>query len=177
MGRATTLEEFKDALRDCGTTLWVNSTYADDRGNAYYIDSSSVPNLSPLGMLTVSGKIAASAAYRSLYQNGLVLLEATSRDDWVQGACRGLVPFADRPQLERRDFVQNSNDSYWVTNPAAPLEGRGEGPAGGDGAATGQRLHGLRQCERPRLGYVHGLVAAAEPGWGLPPQHGRMDAV
>ncbi len=123
MGRATTLEEFKDALRDCGTTLWVNSTYTDDQGNAYYIDSSSVPNLSPLGMLTVSGKIAASAAYRSLYQNGLVLLEATSRDDWVQGSCRGLVPFADRPQLVRRDFVQNSNDSYWVTNPAAPLEG------------------------------------------------------
>lgn len=123
MARATNFEQFKDAFRDCGTTLWVNSIYADDQGNAYYIDSSSVPNLSPLAMLTVSGKAAASAAYRTLYQNGLVLLEATSRDDWVEGACRGLVPFAERPQLARRDFVQNSNDSYWVTNPAAPLEG------------------------------------------------------
>jgi len=123
MARATTLEQFKDALRSCGTTLWVNTTYADAQGNAFYIDSSSVPNLSPMGMLVVNGKIAASAAYKSLFDAGLTLLEATSRDDWVEGTCRGLVPFEGRPQLARRDFVQNSNDSYWATNPAAPLEG------------------------------------------------------
>jgi acyl-homoserine-lactone acylase len=123
MARATNLEQFKDVFRDCGTTLWVNTTYADDQGNAYYIDSSSVPNLSPMAMLTVKGKVAASAVYRTLYLNGLVLLEATSRDDWVEGTCRGLVPFEERPQLVRRDFVQNSNDSHWATNPAVPLEG------------------------------------------------------
>jgi len=46
MSRASNLEEFKDVFRECGTTLWTNTVYADDQGNAYYIDSSSVPNLS-----------------------------------------------------------------------------------------------------------------------------------
>jgi len=123
MARATTLEQFRDVFRGCGSTLWVNSTYADDQGNAYYIDSSSVPNLSPTAIAVLKAKIAGSAAYKSLFDAGLTLLDATSRDDWVEGSCRGLVPFEGRPQLARRDFVQNSNDSYWATNPAAPLEG------------------------------------------------------
>jgi acyl-homoserine-lactone acylase len=35
----------------------------------------------------------------------------------------GPVPYELAPQLQRRDFVQNSNDSYWLTNPAAPITG------------------------------------------------------
>lgn len=124
MARATNLEEFKDVFRDCGSTLWVNSTYADDQGNAYYIDSSSVPNLSAEAIAVVQAKIAGSPAYAGLFNAGLTLLDgSTSRDDWVEGSCGGRVPFDNKPQLLRSDFVQNSNDSYWATNPAAPLEG------------------------------------------------------
>jgi len=46
MSRASNLQDFQDVFRECGTTLWTNSVYADDQGNAYYIDSTSVPNLS-----------------------------------------------------------------------------------------------------------------------------------
>jgi acyl-homoserine-lactone acylase len=124
MARATNLDEFQDVFRNCGSTLWVNTTYADDQGNAYYIDSSSVPNLSVAGVASVRTKLALSAAYRSLFGAGLVLLDGSSSlEDWVEGTCRGLVPFEGHPKLERADFVQNSNDSYWATNPAAPLEG------------------------------------------------------
>ena len=33
------------------------------------------------------------------------------------------MPLADVPKLERSDFVFNANDSHWLANPAAPLEG------------------------------------------------------
>ena len=67
---------------------------------------------------------AASPAYAGLFNAGLTLLDgSTSRDDWVEGQCKGRVPFDQKPQLTRNDFVQNSNDSYWATNTRAPLEG------------------------------------------------------
>jgi acyl-homoserine-lactone acylase len=124
MARARTLEEFSGIFQGCRSTLWVNTTYADDQGNAFYIDSSSVPNLSLLARSVIDFKKSSSAAYTALFNAGLTLLDGnTSRDDWVEGECDGLVPFAGKPKLARRDFVQNSNDSHWATNPVAPLEG------------------------------------------------------
>ncbi|NJD30265.1 MAG: penicillin acylase family protein [Gammaproteobacteria bacterium] len=124
MARATTLDELKAVFQNCGSTLWVNTTYADDKGNAFYTDSSSVPNLSAEAIAVLNQKRAASPAYAALFNAGLTLLDgSTSRDDWIEGTCHGLVPFAQRPQLVRTDFVQNSNDSHWATNPKAPLEG------------------------------------------------------
>lgn len=124
MSRASNLEEFQSVFQNCGTTFWTNTTYTDDQGNAYYIDSSSVPHLSDAALAVVDFKRTASTAYNSLFNAGLTLLDGSkSRDDWVEGECNGLVPFDKRPQLLRTDWVQNSNDSYWATNPAAFLTG------------------------------------------------------
>lgn len=120
MARAQNIEQFRSAFGECGTVFWVNTIYADDQGNALYLDASAVPNVS-------SETIAAleqDPLRWTVAANGLTILDgSTSRDDWVEGECDGRVPFADSPQLQRADFVQNSNDSYWATNPAAPLEG------------------------------------------------------
>ncbi|MEX0605266.1 MAG: penicillin acylase family protein [Marinobacter sp.] len=125
MSQASNLEEFKDVFRNCGTTFWTNSVYADDQGNAYYIDSSSVPNLSPAAIAVLNFKRVASPEFDQLYQQGVTLLDGSkSRDDWVPGECEnGLVPFEGKPKLQRADWVQNSNDSYWATNPAELLAG------------------------------------------------------
>lgn len=124
MSRASNLEEFKEVFRDCGSTLWTNAVYADKDGNAYYIDSTSVPNLSKEAQAVVNFKRNASPAYRQLFNQGLALLDGdTSRDDWVEGQCGGTVPFEDKPKLQRGDFVQNSNSSYWATNPDEFLTG------------------------------------------------------
>ena len=137
MSRAKNLEEFQDVFRNCGTTFWTNSTYADDQGNAFYIDSSSVPNLSDAALAVIDFKRQASPAYNQLFNAGLTLLDSdTSRDDWVEGECNGLVPYEDKPKLLRTDWVQNSNDSYWSTNPNqfltgySPLFGPEEAPLG-----------------------------------------------
>ncbi|MEX0605265.1 MAG: penicillin acylase family protein [Marinobacter sp.] len=124
MSRATNLEEFQEVFQNCGSTLWTNTTYTDDQGNAYYIDSSSVPELSDAALAVVDFKRAASEPYNQLFNAGLTLLDGSkSRDDWVEGECNGLVPFEKRPKLLRTDWVQNSNDSYWATNPNAFLTG------------------------------------------------------
>lgn len=124
MSRASNLEEFRDVFRDCGSTLWTNTTYADDQGNAYYIDSSSVPNLSDLSLSVIAFKRSQSDAFNQLFENGLTLLDGDrERDDWIEGECGGLVPFEKTPQLVRSDWVQNANDSHWATNPEEFLTG------------------------------------------------------
>jgi acyl-homoserine-lactone acylase len=124
MSRATNLEQFKTVFRQCGSTLWTNSTYADDQGNAYYIDSSSVPNLSEAALAVLDLKRTVSPAFNLLFENGITLLDGSkSRDDWVEGECAGLVPFENKPQLQRTDWVQNSNSSHWSTNPDQFLTG------------------------------------------------------
>lgn len=124
MGQASTVDELFAVFQNCGSTLWVNTTGADDQGNAFYIDSSSVPYLSSIALGVIAAKRDASVPYDTLFNQGLTLLDGDNiRDDWVQGQCNGLTPFAQKPKLVRSDFVQNSNDSYWSTNIDAPLEG------------------------------------------------------
>jgi acyl-homoserine-lactone acylase len=150
MSRASTLDEFQQVFRDCGSTLWTNTVYADDQGNTYYIDSSSVPNLSNEAIATVNAKREASDAYAQLFDAGLTLLDgSTSRDDWVEGTCNGLVAFADKPQLQRDDWVQNSNSSYWAANPEEFLSGFS--PLYGDAAAplNPRTRLGLSMLQKP----------------------------
>lgn len=124
MSRASNLDEFQSVFKNCGSTLWTNSTYADADGNAFYIDSSSVPNLSPEALGVIELKRRASPEYAQLFEGGLTLLDGnSSRDDWVEGECGPLVRYEQRPKLLRTDWVQNSNSSYWSTNPAEFLRG------------------------------------------------------
>jgi len=124
MSRASTLAEFQNVFRNCGSTLWTNTTYADDQGNAFYIDSSSVPNLSGKAIALVNLRRAVSAAYAGLFDQGVTLLDGSkSIEDWVETECGPLVPYDQKPKLVRSDWVQNSNSSYWSTNPDEFLTG------------------------------------------------------
>jgi acyl-homoserine-lactone acylase len=124
MSRAGNLDEFQNAFRDCGTTLWVNTIYADDNGNAFYIDSSSVPNLSQRAQALVNLRRAGSPAYAGLFDQGVTLLDgSSSQEDWVETECGPKVPYEQKPKLVRSDWVQNSNSSHWATNPDEFLTG------------------------------------------------------
>ncbi|WP_432991139.1 penicillin acylase family protein [Dactylosporangium sp. CA-233914] len=107
MARATDVSGLRASIaRDQGIP-WVNTIATDSSGNAFYVDSSPTPNLSPASIAEWSG-------------NPLGLLDGSnSANAWVvaPGArSPGLVPFAQQPQLTRRDYVFNSNDSHWVPN-------------------------------------------------------------
>ncbi|PID63811.1 MAG: peptidase S45 [Gammaproteobacteria bacterium] len=150
LGSASNLDEVEAVFENCGSTLWTNTIYADADGNAFYIDSSSVPNLSAEAIDAINAKIGASENYARLFRNGLTLLDgSTSRDDWVEGSCNGHVPYADMPKLTRRDFVQNSNSSYWQTNPAAPLTGFSPLYGDTDNPVNARTQLGLRMLQSP----------------------------
>jgi acyl-homoserine-lactone acylase len=124
MSRASNLEEFQSVFQNCGSTLWTNTTYADDQGNAFYIDSSSVPNLSEKAIALVNFRRAGSAAYAGLFDQGVTLLDGRlSQEDWVETACGPLATYDQKPKLVRSDWVQNSNSSHWSTNPDEFLTG------------------------------------------------------
>ncbi|WP_433206917.1 penicillin acylase family protein [Dactylosporangium sp. CS-047395] len=107
MARASDTNGLKNAIAANQGIPWVNTIATDSAGNAFYTDSSPTPNLSP----------ASIAEWAS---NPLGLLDGSnSANAWVvaPGArSPGLVPFARQPQLTRRDYVFNSNDSHWVPN-------------------------------------------------------------
>ncbi|WP_433615851.1 penicillin acylase family protein [Dactylosporangium sp. CA-139114] len=107
MARSTDVNGLKASIAANQGIPWVNTIATDSSGNAFYVDSSPTPNLSPASIAEWSG-------------NPLGLLDGSnSANAWVTapGArSPGLVPFARQPQLTRRDYVFNSNDSHWVPN-------------------------------------------------------------
>lgn len=161
MARASNLEEFQQVFKDCGNTRWTNTTYADDQGNAFYIDSSAVPALSADALSAISFKRSFSENYDIAFRSGLTLLDGnTSRDDWVPSKCGELVAYDERPKLVRADFVQNSNDSHWASNPEQFLTGFSPlfGPEGTELSAR-TRL-GLTMVQNP----LEAGFAASPPG-------------
>lgn len=128
MNRARNLQEFQGAFATYQGIPWVNTMATDRDGNTWYADASATPNLSAGAIQRWQGAVRLGDPLTTQFFNqGLVLLDGSNPDnEWVvEAGARGpgLVPFSRVPQLSRRDFVFNANDSHWLTNPAAPLEG------------------------------------------------------
>lgn len=126
MNRAGSLADFKKVYEEVSGIPWVNTMAADKGGKTWYIDASATPRLSKEALdawlLTTEDGLPGL-----LYNQGLVLLDgSTAANDWTDadGArSPGVVPYSEFPQLDRDDYVFNANDSYWLSNPAEPLEG------------------------------------------------------
>ncbi|WP_417515045.1 penicillin acylase family protein [Marinobacter sp.] len=170
MSRASNLGEFQSVFQNCGSTLWTNTTYADDQGNAFYIDSSSVPNLSEKAIALVNFRRAGSAAYAGLFDQGVTLLDGRlSQEDWVETACGSLTTYDQKPKLLRSDWVQNSNSSHWSTNPDEFLTGFS--PLFGDEKAP------INARTRLGIKMLQNLMDPGFPGAPLPAgQDGKFSA-
>jgi len=123
MGRARNLGEFTATLRKYVGLPWVNTVAADSEGNAFYGDIGSMPNVSNAQLAAcikpgLSQALAASRLY-ALDGSNSACNPGTDAD----APEPGIFGAAHMPGLMRRDFVQNSNDSYWLANPAQRLEG------------------------------------------------------
>jgi acyl-homoserine-lactone acylase len=99
-----------------------NTIAADDRGNAYYGDVGATPAVSqaelhrclPAGISTL---VFAQARVVTLDGSQTSCAPATFRGT----PKRGLFDAAHLPHAFRRDYLENSNDSYWLANPNHPL--------------------------------------------------------
>ena len=151
---ARSLSDLRTALATLGAP-WVQTLAVDAAGTVSYDDVTAVPNLPD-----ATGCVP--AGFAQLAATGLVVLDgSTARCAWrtVPGTPAGLVPAARLPSLTRTDFVQNSNDSAWLTQPAAPLTGF---------PAIVSR-DGIAQNPRTRLG-ISQLVAALAAGQRFTPE-------
>lgn len=119
LGRARTIADV-DAAISLGGVAFTNTIAADREGTAYYADVSAVPNIDA-AMLS-----ACRVQARGIPAAVIVLNGADPACEWKQdtaSAVPGAMPPRAMPRLRRTDVVSNANDSYWLTNPAAPLEG------------------------------------------------------
>lgn len=138
-------------LRDiAGRTLGIgftNTIAADRHGDALYADVTPVPNVSAEKLDACKTALSAIAATQRIY-----LLDGARADcNWdvdPATAAPGLMPDRLLPTLYRRDWVQNSNDSYWLSNPAAPLPAASPlvGPV--DARPSFRTQAGIRAIER-----------------------------
>ncbi|MFU2325948.1 acylase [Pseudomonas sp. NFX98] len=118
MNRAENLKDFQDSVQKIQGIPWVNTLAADDKGQTLYMNLSVVPNVS-------AEKLAQCSDPRIGLQM-IVLDGSNSACAWdidPQAAQKGIYAADKLPQLLRKDFVQHSNDSAWMANPAQPLTG------------------------------------------------------
>ncbi|MFQ3244545.1 MAG: acyl-homoserine-lactone acylase [Arenicella sp.] len=120
MSQARDVHELIKGL-SLGGVSWVNTIASDSQGNAMYADISTVPNV--------------DAALIEQCQVGeyfwgraeMIILDGARADcawrDSTEAPVPNTMPASEMPRLVRDDYVTNSNDSYWLSNPKAPLEG------------------------------------------------------
>jgi acyl-homoserine-lactone acylase len=101
-----------------------NTIAADDRGNAYYADIGATPAVSA----TEANNCTPSGIPQLVYKQARVFTLDGSRTSCAPASFRGtpqrgIFNAQNMPHLFRRDYVENSNDSYWLANPAHPLTG------------------------------------------------------
>ncbi len=118
IGKAKTTADVRSAVETTLGIPWVNTIAADRAGNALLADVTAVPNVS-------AQKIADCATPRSapVAQNFILLDGSKASCDWEKAPgtpVPGLMPASDQAVFARRDYVANSNDSYWLTHAATP---------------------------------------------------------
>lgn len=118
LGRATSVNDMPKTLSTLGT-MWVNTLAVDRSGNALYADASAVPDVDAAQLQRCAPSKPAAAL---LPAAGLVVLDGSKTScDWHHdpaSAVPGLTPIGRMPIAVRSDWVQNSNDSYFYSNPA-----------------------------------------------------------
>jgi acyl-homoserine-lactone acylase len=119
LNKAESIDDIEAAISMQGVP-WTNTIAADRHGTAFYADISVTPNVDAelLERCRVSVK--------HLPARVVVLNGADPECEWKtdpRSAVAGALPAEEMPRIRRQDYVTNSNDSYWLSNPDEPLEG------------------------------------------------------
>ena len=124
MAKARDVAELRAAMGNQGMP-WINTLAADRHGQALYADLSVVPDVSAEQLRACAPSPAAAVLLNAA---GLPVLDGSRsacawRED-ASAAAPGRIPPARMPVLVTSDWVQNSNDSFWLSQPdVAPMAG------------------------------------------------------
>ncbi len=121
--RADSTKELLRILKKYQGIPWVNTIASDSKGRAFYADIGSIPNVSNDKAVNCGSSLGGL----TFPQVGLPVLDG-SRSECAMStdpdsAAPGIMGASKEPFMFRRDYVANSNDSYWLTNAEQPLEG------------------------------------------------------
>ncbi len=132
IGRSHSVAELRSALAAHQGIPWVNTIAADSAGDCIYTDTSVTPALSEAASEAFVASLSTDPLAAFAHTLRVALLDgSTAANDWVDhaGARPGVVPPDHWPEVQRSDWVFNSNDPYWlahetaVTEPGSPLFG------------------------------------------------------
>ncbi|WP_186308712.1 penicillin acylase family protein [Paraburkholderia sp. BCC1885] len=120
MDGSKSLDGLRAALVKTLGIPWVDTVAADSKGQVMFANVSVIP--------AVDDRKLASCGVGDIGESSrLVVLDGSrSECNWVDDVHApqaGVFAGTDLPVVIRNDFVQNSNDSAWLVNPAAPVEG------------------------------------------------------
>ena len=149
-GKATDLDGYIEALSTIGNPVF-HEIAADRNGEVFYGELSAVPFITQEQLDTcVNGIIG--PLLRDATTGVIISLDgSTSACEWGEDpeAPEGtnLYVASQLPQLLTRDYVGNSNNSYWLSNAQQPIEGFPTimGPVGHEGQ---------QQFLRTRIGHL-----------------------
>lgn len=121
---ATSTTDLADAASAYMAIGWRNLAAADADGRVFYGDRTAIPAVSS----ERARDCAVDAGDRGDTGRAQILVLDGSRSacQWATLAhapVPGIFGASDLPQLHRRDYVLQSNDTHWLNNLRAPLEG------------------------------------------------------
>ncbi len=145
---AESVAGMKKALETYQGVPWVNTIAADSKGNAMYADVSVVPNLTDARVAECNTPGLGEVAWGS---SKVAVLDGANSDCDMQKApgavVTGVLPPSQMPLAIRKDYGSNMNDSYWLSNPNAPLEGFPSIIGNEQSARSLRTRNGLHQIE------------------------------
>ncbi|EJL90435.1 penicilin amidase [Herbaspirillum sp. CF444] len=116
---ATSVPRLRESLQRTLGIPWVNTLAADANGRVLFANVSAVPQ--------VDAAKLKDCGLNSGGADGLVILDGARSQCALQSAANtpqpGIFAGKQMPQLERRDYVHNSNDSAWLSNAEQPQTG------------------------------------------------------
>lgn len=121
--RAQSASQELDILERYEGIPWVNTIVADRDGHALYADIGAIPNVPDSKAMECDTALGAATFQAARLP---VLDGSRSSCGWgndPDAAAPGIFGPSHLPHLFRSDYVTNSNDSYWLSNPHQPLEG------------------------------------------------------
>jgi len=125
MNKASSVEDLVDRMQDTLGLGFVNTIATDRYGKALYADISTVPHVTKEQLEACSTN--AGPFLGALIASDLPALNgATAACEWgndTDSPQAGIFGRSNLPFLIRNDYVANSNDSYWLSNPTQPLTG------------------------------------------------------
>lgn len=164
IGKAENASQVIGAERTIQGVPWLNTVGADDEGNAFYTEITVAADLTKA---FVNGYCNLSPG--SLIGPYLASAECVAQAPESAGAITpGILAGSEEPALVRRDYVANSNNSFWLANASAPLTGFS--PAlGGEEQNPGMRAQTAIDMVAQRMGTNNGGVPtdglSATPGF------------